>query len=471
MKISNRRQMLQPLVLDGKHSLLSFYAAGIFILFSITLAPALCSAHTAQEWKDSRIIYQLGANAVWVSPIPENTNNGYHGYWQKDIYQLNSYFGASNDLLGMVDALHQRDMWVMLDVVINHMGNQDNGNLNDFSMFNPFNDASHYHSYCQIEDFHNMHEVQFCRLANLPDLAQENSYVLQTLQSWLVNTVKQYSIDGIRFDTVLEVPVDIWATYINALSNPRTYTIGEVDNGDPSLNAIFQGAMDATLNYPMYWTLRHVFQEQQSAYMITSSLQQQRSAFKDISVLGLFLDNHDNPRFLNIRNDQCSLRNALAYIMFAEGIPIVYYGTEQGFTGGNDPNNREDLWRSGYSTSTPLFKTISTLAQARKNQTSDFYSSQQVEKYVLDNFYAYTRGQVLVVTTNGGCGAQAGANIPNLPYTENAQLCNVLAPNDCIWIHGGSADIQITSGEPKVYIPTSNSYFRRNTHEPLYVPS
>jgi glycosidase len=28
------------------------------------------------------------------------------------------------------------------------------------------------------------------------------------------------------------------------------------------------------------------------------------------------------------------------------GIPIVYYGSEQYFTGGNDPNNREILWRN-----------------------------------------------------------------------------------------------------------------------------
>ena len=36
------------------------------------------------------------------------------------------------------------------------------------------------------------------------------------------------------------------------------YTIGEVDNGDVAVNAPYQGPLDATLNYPMYWTLRHV---------------------------------------------------------------------------------------------------------------------------------------------------------------------------------------------------------------------
>lgn len=35
-----------------------------------------------------------------------------------------------------------------------------------------------------------------------------------------------------------------------------------------------------------------------------------------------------------------------------DGIPIVYYGLEQGFSGGSDPANREALWPSAYANST-----------------------------------------------------------------------------------------------------------------------
>ncbi|EGD72064.1 hypothetical protein PTSG_00083 [Salpingoeca rosetta] len=413
----------------------------------------------------AQYIKQLGANALWISPIPENTDNGYHGYWQKNIYNLNPNYGTGDQLTQMINQLQQMDIWVMLDVVINHMGNQDNGKLNDFSMFYPFNDSSHYHSYCQIQDWTDMHQIQYCRLANLPDLAQENSFVATTLQNWVLDVINRYNIDGLRFDTVLEVPVDIWKAYAAPI---KQYTVGEVDNGDPALNAQFQGALDATLNYPMYWTLRHVFQEGQSASMIHDSLQQQRSTFTDISVLALFLDNHDNPRFLNIRNDYCALRNALAYILFAEGIPIIYYGTEQGFAGGNDPANREDLWRSNYDTSAPVFQFIATLTAARTKLPASFYSSQQYEKYVLDNLYVFTRGPVLVATTNGGCGAQTGASVPNLPYSDGASLCNVLNSSDCIQVQGGTANIAISDGNPKVYLPTQSHFFLANATQPLY---
>jgi glycosidase len=37
-------------------------------------------------------------------------------------------------------------------------------------------------------------------------------------------------------------------------------------------------------------------------------------------------------------------------LLTEDGIPCLYYGTEQEFRGGNDPANREDMWASGFST-------------------------------------------------------------------------------------------------------------------------
>jgi len=78
------------------------------------------------------------------------------------------------------------------------------------------------------------------------------------------------------------------------------------------------------------------------------------------------MDNHDVPRFLFERGDTQALRAALAYLFTEDGIPCVYYGTEQEFWGGNDPANREPLWWSGYRTSGETFTWISRLAEARK---------------------------------------------------------------------------------------------------------
>ena len=58
-------------------------------------------------------------------------------------------------------------------------------------------------------------------------------------------------------------------------------------------------------------------------------------------------------------------------------IPIVYYGTEQGFNGGSDPNNRESLWPH-MSTEHPLYKFIQKLAQFRKSLGKEWLQQKQV---------------------------------------------------------------------------------------------
>jgi alpha-amylase len=34
-------------------------------------------------------IQNMGFDAIWISPIPENTKDGYHGYWMKDLFKIN----------------------------------------------------------------------------------------------------------------------------------------------------------------------------------------------------------------------------------------------------------------------------------------------------------------------------------------------------------------------------------------------
>ena len=53
--------------------------------------------------------------------------------------------------------------------------------------------------------------------------------------------------------------------------------------------------------------------------------------------------------------------------MSMDGIPCLYYGTEAGFAGGNDPANREPLWLGGYDQDHPLFQHIAALTRLRRD--------------------------------------------------------------------------------------------------------
>ena len=61
------------------------------------------------------------------------------------------------------------------------------------------------------------------------------------------------------------MPKEFWSEYRTAAG---VFTIGEVFNGDPKYVSGYQGALDATLNYPMYYKLQAAFQQRKSMYNI-----------------------------------------------------------------------------------------------------------------------------------------------------------------------------------------------------------
>jgi alpha-amylase len=89
-------------------------------------------------------IKNMGFNAIWISPIPENLGDDYHGYAALNWFNVNPHFGSEQDLKDLVKACHEKDIWVMLDVVANHVAPIDE----DYSRIIPFNDPSYYHAKC-----------------------------------------------------------------------------------------------------------------------------------------------------------------------------------------------------------------------------------------------------------------------------------------------------------------------------------
>lgn len=393
----------------------------------------------------------MGFNAIWISPVVTNYGNGYHGYWASDLYSINPHFGGEAGLKALISACHSRDIWVMVDIVANHMGTD----ISQIGGFNPFNSSSDYHdcsgcpSNCVIANYNNAYETEHCRTAGLPDLNQDNAVVKNGLTNWIRWLGTTFDIDGYRVDTVPEVKKEFWNVFQQAAG---MFAIGEVFNGDPVYVGGYQNtALNSLLSYPMYFTLKDVFGSKKSMRSIESRLQQYTTTFPDVSILGNFVDNHDNPRFLSFQGDQQLFKNALTYTLTAAGIPIMYYGNEQGFAGGADPNNREPLWNS-FNTGHPLYLHVATVNKARNAHISP--TSTQIQRYSDDGFYAYTRGTTFVALTNSGSsGGSVSRSITYHPYASGNKICNVFYPTtDCITISGGAFTVYLANGESKIYV-------------------
>ena len=287
-------------------------------------------------------IEDMGFDAIWISPIVKNAEGSYHGYHTIDFYDLNEHFGTKQDMLNLVQKCHDKDIKVMLDVVANHVGLVGN----DFRNINPFNSPEHYHDPCTITDWTNYEMVEYCRLADLPDLNHENDYVADELLRWIKYMVRTYDIDGIRVDTVPEVPKWFWKKFNEASG---VFQMGEVFNGNVDYVASYQGPLTATFNYPLYYSINDAFKGNMSK--LNEYYTEKRKKYEDPTVLGVFIGNHDNPRFLYPPDGRTKkqLDNASVFSVFWEGIPVLYYGDEQYYEGGGDPGCREALWESNYN--------------------------------------------------------------------------------------------------------------------------
>ncbi|KAI0376020.1 glycoside hydrolase family 13 protein [Hypomontagnella monticulosa] len=385
----------------------------------------------------------MGFDAIWITPVVSNSDGGYHGYWAVDLQSINSHYGTADDLKALVSAAHAKGMYVMVDVVANHMGPSAIGDRKPA----PLNQQSSYHTQCEI-DYSNQGSVENCWIAGLPDINTQNSDIRTLFKDWIKWLVTEYSFDGVRIDTVKHIEKDYWPGFSSAAG---VYTLGEVFDGNPNYVAGYANLMSGLLNYPVYYPMNNFYQQKGSSQALVDMINQVSSLFPDPSALGSFLDNHDNARWLNSKNDLSLLKNALAYVILARGVPIVYYGTEQAYAGGNDPANREDLWRSGFNTNSEMYQAISRLSAARKS-AGGLAGNDHAHLYVADTAYAWSRagGKLVVLTTNSG----RGSNTNHCFNTQapNRSWNNTFGTGSYTSDGNGNICVSVSNGEPVVLL-------------------
>eukprot|EP00040_Diaphanoeca_grandis_P004152 m.27287 g.27287 ORF g.27287 m.27287 type:complete len:577 (-) comp15720_c1_seq1:61-1791(-) len=404
-------------------------------------------------------IQAMGFDAVWISPVVQNIDCGYHGYWAQNLSAIEHHFGGAVQLKSFMDAARAAGVAVMLDIVGNHMGPSS---TNDFQALSPFNSLDHYHgtpdSHCDATKTNDQGQREACWLVNLCDLKQENPYVTQQLVLWMQNLQKAYNFDGIRIDTVPYVPKVFWHA-LKTQALPNTYAVGEVLIGgvDNNYDAGYQYSndggvngplLDGILNYPFFWALRNCFQKGGALSDLQQQWQSIASTFKDVGALGIFAENHDQDRWLLGNPDQNTYKNALASVMMLPGVPIAYYGTEQGMAGA-DPDNdkRQPLWSNGgYNEQSPLFLWTTKLVTARKVMLKSLTSNNfdEVDHMQVDSsgsVMSFQRGAALAVVTKQGTTMQV-----TLPtnFKPGSKVCDALQATN----NGSSSNVATATCDP-----------------------
>lgn len=259
--------------------------------------------------------------------------------------------------------------------------------------------AAGYHGFGRILNY----DVEKQRLlgdfpGGLKDVATEIPEVRATMIDAYTRWAELTDLDGFRIDTVKHVEYEFWKEFAAGVrtrlarqGKKNFLMFGEAFDGNDKLLGSYtqKGMLDSVFYFSQHFqAIRDVFvyahdPKQQKGTDQIAKLWAEREVnwSKEPQDLGVgvapsklpinFLDNHDVARFLfNAEGDVDALRNALVFLMTAQGIPCLYYGTEQDFRGGNDPANREVLWDTGFDTRKDTFTHFAKLARIRQKSAA-----------------------------------------------------------------------------------------------------
>jgi len=233
-----------------------------------------------------------------------------------------------------------------------------------------------------------------------------------------------------------------------------------VITNDTGYAAPYTTVLDSVLDYPTFYALQSAFSSHHGNLSNLASVAQQTQQQYNLSSFctGSFLENHDNPRMQSITQDQSLVMNAIAWNFVTDGIPIVYYGQEQGFNGSHNPDNREALWPSAYNTNKPLVTHITKLNAARKAAyaySQDFHHVQMKIVGQSNNSLAISKPPMLALLSNAGNTSTPSWNISDAGYDANQQLVDVLSCNSVQADGSGAVTVTSTNGDPVVLLPNS----------------
>ena len=231
--------------------------------------------------------------------------------------------------------------------------------------------------------------------------------------------VGKFDVDGLRVDAFKHIDKDFGRNFCTSLrefaasiGKKNFFIFCEVFDGDDMI-AQYVGrntvtgpdemeAADAALDFPLMFVLPDVIQGKRSPAELAHMFDYRKSVGQHIlSTHGeasrffvTFLDNHDQyHRIYSSPPDKPHafddhLKIALGCLFTIQGIPCVYYGTEQGLSGAgnNDEAVREALWGApgAFDAGHPFYIYIRQLAALRASQAALRYGRQYFRSVATD---------------------------------------------------------------------------------------
>lgn len=314
----------------------------------------------------------------------------------------------------------------------------------------------------------------------LKDLNTLDPRVQEAMIDVYTRWIRLLDLDGFRIDTLKHVEHEFWRVFCPAvraraaeLGKRNFLMFGEAFDGDDALVGSFTapGELDSAFYFAAKFQvfndvfmfgqrtskIRELFDERPNRW--GTAPQENGIGVAPAEIPVNFIDNHDIPRFLFQQPDRQALRLALTFLLTEQGIPSIYYGTEQDYEGGNDPANREPLWWSNYDTGGDTFRHLARLNRIRSAyaplRRGDFqirWDTDRVADEEDAGILAYERtyeGQTVLVVLN-----TSGTHESSTSFTGDTMTTSFAPGTTLLDVLGGATTVTVgPSGSVLVTLP------------------
>lgn len=272
-----------------------------------------------QNWLD--YVIELGANGLMLAPIfCSNT----HGYDTLDHFNIDPRLGDNGDFQTLLTAAHDRGIRICLDGVFNHLSNQHE--IVKLALeCGPDTEEGRWIKWSEGYPYLFEGHQQLVEL-NLENPEVQN-YIVEILCHWL-----KRGVDAWRLDAAYAAGGSAWATIINRVRKyfPDTFIFGEIIHGD-YLDFVKKSGVDSVTQYELWKAIWSALNDK-NFHELAWALKRHREFSQKFPPM-TFIGNHDTTRIASQLKEPENLPLAIALLLLLPGIPTIYAGDEQAFTG------------------------------------------------------------------------------------------------------------------------------------------
>lgn len=333
-------------------------------------------------------IKNLGANVIWLTPIFKSplVDNGYD---IADYEAINPIYGSMNDFKKLLQQAHERDLKIVMDLVVNHTSDQHkwfkeskknrNNKYSDYYIWRdpkedgsaPTNLGSAFggSAWTYVPERNQYYLHLFAK--QQPDLNWDNPQVrndiYQMMKFWLDMGVDGFRMDSISFiskpskfeDAPLEDNKEYGAYYYGSANGPHIHeylremnqkvlskydviSIGETPHTTAREARLFVEPDRHELDMVFQFEHMHVDYGEFGRYSdvtfkMSDLLNSMTSWQNDLSWNSNYLGNHDQPRIVSRFGNDSKYRKESAKMLamvslLQKGTPFIFQGEEIGMT-------------------------------------------------------------------------------------------------------------------------------------------